>query len=499
MSNHRDRSQPSDEELFKKLRHGGLVPPNDLDAEAAVLSAAMLDPEAFDEVAETLRGEHFYADVNRWVWEAIVALREQGQPADLVTVASRLKGSGRLDAVGGTPYLHQLANATPAYAHIGPHAMLVREKARLRKFILQTQRASIEAYGCDDVQALLDEHEQAVYELSREERGSEVHHIGGAAQSALQNAMTAKDSGGISGVETGAVELDKMMSGLGRGDLTIVAARPGMGKSAYVLGRAVHVAMPKSDDVPGLGVAFFSLEMPKEQLAARLLSSESRVDLKRFRTGNYDANDWKKLTDTAALIGTLPIWIDDTSALNLTQLRAKVRKIEAACRRGEHGGEPSKLGLVAIDYLQLMQGRKGATNREQEISEISRGLKQLAKEMGVPVMALSQLNRSVETRSTKDKRPQLSDLRESGAIEQDADNIIFIYRDEYYFRDSPDKGVAELILAKQRNGPTGTVRMKYTQEYTRFDNLADDDYDFDEYDRHSGGGNYDDYGDHVSP
>jgi replicative DNA helicase len=272
------------------------------------------------------------------------------------------------------------------------------------------------------------------------------------------------------------------------GDLYIVAGRPGMGKTSFVLNVAANVSATKlvssgergaaPVEVGGDAVAFFSLEMPREQLAARMLSSEARVNMADLRSGQVSSDDWNKLTEAAARMGRLPLWLDDTPAISILDLRAKLRRLQAELRK--HPDGPKKLGLVAIDYLQLMSGRKGVTSREQEISEISRGLKQLAKEMGVPVMALSQLNRSVETRNTKDKRPQLSDLRESGAIEQDADAIFFIYRDEYYFEDSPDKGQAEVIVAKQRNGPTGTVKVKFTPHYTRFDNLASDDYNFDD-------------------
>jgi replicative DNA helicase len=293
------------------------------------------------------------------------------------------------------------------------------------------------------------------------------------------------------------------VSGLHSGDLYIIAARPGMGKTSFVLNLAVNVARPKQLEVtgenepymeapveePGYGVLFCSLEMPREQLAARMLSSEARVDMQKIRSGRMQREDWNMLTDAAARMGRLPLWLDDTPALTLLDLRAKIRRLQAEISRGGDNGMPAKkLGLVVIDYLQLMQGRRDAGSREQEISELSRGLKAMAKEMSVPVIALSQLNRAVETRATKDKRPQLSDLRESGAIEQDADTIIFIYRDEYYFRDSPDKGIAELIVAKQRNGPTGKVMVKFTSEYTRFDNLAADEYNFDDLDDFNPGG-----------
>jgi replicative DNA helicase len=263
-----------------------------------------------------------------------------------------------------------------------------------------------------------------------------------------------------------------------------------MGKTAFVLNMAVNVAKPRrvqlvadADpykeapiDEPGHGVAFFSLEMPREQLASRLLAGEARVDVSRIRSGDLRKEDWHKLTESAAHLSRQPIWLDDTPAITILDLRAKVRRIQADLKRGASDAPAQGLGLVVIDYLQLMQGRRDAGSREQEISELSRGLKQLAKELQVPVLALSQLNRGVETRATKDKRPQLSDLRESGAIEQDADTIMFIYRDDYYFKDSPDQGLAEIIIAKQRNGPTGKIMTKFTPEYTRFDNLARGDY-----------------------
>jgi replicative DNA helicase len=290
-----------------------------------------------------------------------------------------------------------------------------------------------------------------------------------------------------------------MCAGLHPGDLYIVAGRPGMGKTSFVLNMAVNVARPKRVEVtdgevlddapveePGHGVAFFSLEMPREQLASRLLASEARVDVSRLRSGDIRREDWNKLTEAAARLSRLPLWLDDTPALTLLDLRAKIRRLQAELKRSD-GPAAKGLGLVAVDYLQLMQGRRDAGSREQEISELSRGLKQLSKEMSVPVLALSQLNRGVETRGTKDKRPQLSDLRESGAIEQDADTIMFIYRDDYYFKDSPDKGAAEIIVAKQRNGPTGSVKTKFTNEYTRFDNLAPEEYEFNEFDEFGGG------------
>lgn len=467
----------------------GRVPPADLDAEAAVLSSMLLSREAFDSVQEFLLPEHFYADSNRRVFEAVMELSAANRPVDTVSVAGWLRDRGRLDQIGGTPYLAQLVDATPAVAHVEEHAKTIREKWRLRSLIATCQRFAAEGYGeCGDVQAFVDSAEQSIFELARVQAESSIVPVREAIQSAFRVLSDARTrGGGVTGFSTGFTELDKRTSGMHKGDLYIVAGRPGMGKTSFVLNVAMNVASPRrrsggdamggAVEEPGAGVVFFSLEMPREQLAARMLASEARVDMASLRSGLVQAEDWNKLTESAARMGRLPLWLDDTPAISLLDLRAKIRRLQAEIRNNKNG--PKEIGLVAIDYLQLMSGRKGVTSREQEISEISRGLKQLAKEMGVPVIALSQLNRSVETRTTKDKRPQLSDLRESGAIEQDADAIFFIYRDEYYFQDSADKGVAEIIVAKQRNGPTGTVKVKFTSSHTRFDNL-DDGYSFDE-------------------
>lgn len=481
----------------------GRVPPNDLDAEGAVLSATLLDADAFDRVQEILRPEHFYSDANRRIFEAIVDLQTSGRPVDVVSVAGWLRDKGRLQQVGGTPYLAQLSDATPAVAHIEAHARVIREKWRVRQLISTCQHFAAEGYGdTGEVQAFIDRAEQAVFDIARIPETSSVVPVKDAIQTAFKILGDAqRRGGGITGIETGFTQLDRQCAGIHPGDLYIVAARPGMGKTAFVLNVAVNVAKPKQVDVggepspyleapveePGYGVLFCSLEMPREQLAARLLASEARVDMSRIRSGRMLRDDWNKLTDSASRLSRLPLWLDDTPALTLLDLRAKIRRLQAELKRAEGGIAAKGLGLVVIDYLQLMQGRRDAGSREQEISELSRGLKQLAKEMSVPVLALSQLNRAVETRATKDKRPQLSDLRESGAIEQDADTILFIYRDEYYFKDSPDKGVAEIIVAKQRNGPTGKVLTKFTSEYTRFDNLATDEYDFNEFDDYNPG------------
>lgn len=474
----------------------GRMPPADLDAEAAVLSSVFLSGDAFDQVQEFLQPDHFYSDANRRIFEAIVDLQSVGRPVDVVSVAGWLRDKGRLEQVGGTVYLAELTDATPAVAHVETHARVIREKWRVRQLIAACQRYAAEGYGdYGDVQAFIDQAEQAVFEIARVPEASSVVSVKEAIQSAFHVIGEAqRRGGGVTGIRTGFTELDRKTSGLHDGDLYIVAGRPGMGKTAFVLNIAVNVASPVRvtvDDAsfaseapieePGFGVAFFSLEMPRQQLASRLLAGEARVDVSRIRNGQLRNEDWNKLTDAAARLSRLPLWLDDQPALGLLDLRAKIRRLQAELTRGE-GLAAQRLGLVVVDYLQLMQGRRDAGSREQEISELSRGLKRLAKEMQVPVLALSQLNRSVETRTTKDKRPLLSDLRESGAIEQDADTILFIYRDDYYFQDSPDKGLAEIIIAKQRNGPTGKFMTKFTPEYTRFDNHARDAYDYDEYD-----------------
>jgi replicative DNA helicase len=476
---------------------GGRVPPHDLYAEAAVLSAALLAPEVVDLVSGQLRPEDFYVDANRRIYEAILDLSAANRPVDMVAVAGWLNDRGRLQQIGGPAYLAELTEATPAIVNVEHHSGTIREKARLRQLIQACHRISAEAYGdCGEVQGFIDQAEQTVFDIARVAQSSSIVPVRTAIHEAFRIiADAAKRSGGITGAPTGFTRLDRLTAGLQDGDLMIVAGRPGMGKTSFVLNIAANMAKPSavgdgsSPDTygeapvvePGYGVAFFSLEMPKEQLAARLLATEARVDVSRIRSGSLRGDDWHKLTEAAARLSRMPIWLDDTPALGLLELRAKVRRLQAEISRGGSELAPARrLGLVAVDYLQLMQGRRDAGSREQEISELSRGLKQLAKEMRVPVLALSQLNRAVETRTSKDRRPQLSDLRESGAIEQDADCILFIYRDEYYHPDSPDKGQAEVIIAKQRNGPTDTVKTKFTGAYTRFDNLADEDHD--EYD-----------------
>ena len=462
---------------------GGRVPPHDLDAEAAVLSAAMLDPSALDKVAE-LKPEHFYSEAHRRIYEACLELRSHGQPVDVVQVASFLKDRQRLAQVGGMPYLGQILDAAPVVANVGAYGRVIYEKYRIRQLILACQRVAAQGYGdYGEAQAFIDSAEQAIYNIARTSAKQSAEKLLDVMKKSFAKLNDAVARGGrITGVSTGFERLDRQTAGLHEGDLTIIAARPGMGKTSFVLNLAANIARPKygelandpSHDEPGVGCAIFSLEMPREQLANRLVCAEARVDVSKMRTGYLGSSDWNKLTMAASALGSLPIWIDDSPGLSLLELRSKVRRIQAEYdQRDESGKKIRKLGCVIIDYLQLMKGRDGVTTREQEISEISRGLKALAKELELPVIALSQLNRAVEQRSDKSKRPMISDLRESGAIEQDADNVIFIYRDDYYNPASPEQGIAELIIAKQRNGPTGTVKVRFDKQWTRFDNLPD--------------------------
>jgi replicative DNA helicase len=466
----------------------GRIPPHDLDAEAAVLSAILLERDALDKVLELLRPEHFYSEANRRIYEVAVELSSQGTPIDIVSVAGALRDRERLTQVGGSAYLAQLVDAVPSVAHLETYARMVREKWRVRQLIATCQRVAAEGYGdVGAVQEFIDGAEQAVYEIARTPESSSVQRIEPIIRSVFEQITElARRGERITGVPTGFERLDGKTAGLHDGELTIVAARPGMGKTSFVLNVAVNVASPKTvssggdeggaadaREEPGAGVAVFSLEMPREQLASRMVCSEGRVDVGKMRQGFLQDRDWNSLTQAASFLYRLPIWIDDTPSLGVLELRAKVRRLQAEYNRtSPDGAVTQRIGLVIVDYLQLMSGSQYTSSREQEISEISRGLKRLAKELRVPVIALSQLNRAVETRGSKDKRPQLSDLRESGAIEQDADNIIFIFRDDYYEAESEQKGIAELIVAKQRNGPTGKVKVRFESAYTRFDNLA---------------------------
>ncbi len=404
----------------------GRVPPHDLDAEAAVLSAILLSRDALDRVLEILKPEHFYSDANGRIYEAAVQLSSTSTPIDIVSVASWLRDREKLQQIGGSSYLAQLADATPAVAHVGAHAQVVFEKWRLRQLIATCQRIAAEGYGdVGTVQEFVDRAEQDVYQLAHRDNKSNVVHVKAAIQGAFAKISAAAERGDrITGISTGYDRFDAKTAGLHPGDLTVVAARPGMGKTSFVLNMAVNVATPPLMDnghgetVFDLsktyhGVVVFSLEMPREQLGMRMSCAEGRVDVGKVRQGQLQPDEWDRITEAASYLSNLPIWVDDTPAITLLEVRAKVRRIQAEFDRPATETTPEqKIGLVVIDYIQLMKGPDGISNREQEISAISRGLKQLSKELGVHVIGLSQLNRAVETRSTKDKRPQLSDLRE---------------------------------------------------------------------------------------
>jgi replicative DNA helicase len=466
------------------------VPPHDLDAEAAVLSSVMMDPQALDKVNEFLRPEHFYSEAHRRIFEAAVELSVVGKPVDVVQVASWLRDRDRLAQVGGMAYLTEVLNAAPAVVNVVSYGRTIHEKWRVRQLILACQRVSAQGYaGYGEAKEFIDSAEQAVYDIARTQESTSIQPLRDVMRETFQRITKATERGArIIGIPTGFDRYDRMTSGLHDGELTIVAARPGMGKTSLVLNMAINVASPQQLESardpnerwtePGQGVVVFSLEMPREQIVNRMLCSEARVDVSRVRTGMLTPNDWTKLTQAASHLANLNVWVDDSAALSILELRSKVRRLKSEFDAFDKqtGERKQRIGLVVVDYLQLMRGREGAASREQEISEISRGLKQLAKELSLPVIALSQLNRAVETRGEKNKKPQLSDLRESGAIEQDADNICFIYRDEYYNKETADRTVAELIIAKQRNGPTDTVRVKFDAQYTRFENLNEGEY-----------------------
>ncbi|WP_240488744.1 replicative DNA helicase [Labilithrix luteola] len=468
----------------------GRVPPNDLDAEAAVLSAVMLDPSALDKVTD-LKPEYFYSEAHRRIFEACVELRAGGHPVDVLQVGSWLRDRQRLAQVGGTGYLTEILDAAPVVANVAAYGRTIHEKYRIRQLILACQKVTAQGYvDYGEAQSFIDGAEQAIYNIARTASKQSVEKLLDVMKKSFKRLNDAVSRGDrITGVSTGFDRFDAKTAGLHEGDLTIIAARPGMGKTSFVLNLAANVAAPKKREVdgdpsqtweePGVGAVVFSLEMPREQLANRLVCCEARVDVSKMRTGFLSPQDWSKLTQAASFLGTLPIWIDDSPGLTLIELRAKVRRLQSEFDQyDDQGRKTRKIGCVIVDYLQLMKGRDGVQSREQEISEISRGLKGLAKELEVPVLALSQLNRAVEQRSEKSKRPLISDLRESGAIEQDADNIIFIYRDDYYNKeDSAEPNVAELIIAKQRNGPTGTAKVRFDKQWTRFDNLAEGEYE----------------------
>ncbi|HLB05465.1 MAG TPA: replicative DNA helicase [Thermodesulfobacteriota bacterium] len=439
------------------------LPPQNLEAEQSILGGILIDNEAINIVLEILTPEDFYRESHKKIFDCMIDLSEKGHPADLITLTDLLKKKDILDEVGGVSYVAYLVDSVPTAANIKVYARIVKEKAILRKLISTATDIATKCYEAEgDVDEFLDHAEKVIFEISENKIRPSFYAMRDIVKDSfktIERLYERKEL--VTGVPTGFKDLDKITSGLQPADLIIVAGRPSMGKTALCLNMAQHAAIEGK-----FPVAVFSLEMSKEQLAIRMLCSEARVDASKLRGGFLSESDWPKLTRAAGFLSEAPIFIDDTPAISLLEMRAKARRLKADPKVG--------LGMVIVDYLQLMRGRGSAERREQEISEISRGLKALAKELSVPVVALSQLNRAVENRT--DRRPQLADLRESGAIEQDADVIMFIYRDEVYNKseDNPKKGVAEIIIGKQRNGPIGTVELAFLNKYTAFEDLAHD-------------------------
>jgi replicative DNA helicase len=439
------------------------LPPHSLEAEQSVLGGLLLDNDAVDRIGDLLSDADFYSEAHRLVYQHIVALVAQAKPADVVTVAEALASVQKLEYVGGLAYLGALVAGVPTAANIRHYAQIVRDRSILRQLAATAGDIADAAYNPlgRSAKDVLDSAEAKVLHIAEQgSRGAQQYQpIGTLLAGVVERIETLynrDDPSDVTGVPTGFADLDRMTSGLQPGDLVVVAGRPSMGKTAMALNIGEHVAL-----AAGLPVVVFSMEMGAAQLALRMIGSVGRLDQHKLRTGRLAAEDWEKLTGALGRLSEAPILIDETPALNAIEVRSRARRLMRTY---------GKLGLVIVDYLQLMQATATGENRATEISEISRAMKALAKELKVPVMALSQLNRSLEQRPNK--RPVMSDLRESGAIEQDADVILFIYRDEVYNPETQDKGVAEIIIGKQRNGPIGTVRLTFLGEYTRFESFA---------------------------
>ena len=450
-----DRSDPQ----LDSLR----VPPHSIEAEQSVLGGLLLDNSAYDRIADFVSADDFYRFDHRIIFQHIVRLVSAAKPADVITVNESLVSAGKADDVGGLSYLNALAQNTPSAANIRRYAEIVRDRGVLRKLITVSDEIAGAAFNPQgkEVKQMLDEAESKIFAIAEEgARGSqgfmEIQPLLTQVVERIDELYNRDSTSDITGVPTGMIDLDRMTSGLQPGDLVIVAGRPSMGKTAFSVNIGENVAIDT-----GLPVAIFSMEMGGAQLAMRMLGSVGRLDQHRLRTGRLNDEDWPRLTHAIQKMNEAQIYIDETPALSSIELRARSRRLARQCGR---------LGLIIVDYLQLMSANSPGENRATEISEISRNLKGLAKELNCPVIALSQLNRSLEQRPNK--RPVMSDLRESGAIEQDADLILFIYRDEVYNPDSPDKGTAEIIIGKQRNGPIGAVRMTFLGSYTKFENYT---------------------------
>ncbi len=433
------------------------IPPQNLDAEQSTLGSMLLEKDAIYKGAELLRPEDFYREAHRIIFEVVVYLANKGEPVDIITVSEELKQRGLLDKVGGPAYLTQLANFVPTAANVEYYANIVAEKSLLRSIIsVATNIVKMGYEGTEEVDVILDRAEKEIFEISQKRNTKGFVSLRSILVETFERIEKLYESkGGVTGLPTGYPDLDRLTAGFQPSDLIILAARPSMGKTTFALNLASYAAVELK-----IPVIIFSLEMSKEQLALKLLCSEAGVDNQRIRTGTLRDDDWPRLSHALGRLSDAMLFIDDSPGISAMEIRAKARRIKA-----EHG-----LGLVIIDYLQLMQTRSRSENRQQEVSEISRSLKALARELDVPVIALSQLSRAVEQRA--DKKPGLADLRESGSLEQDADIVCFLYREDYYNPETDRKNITELIIAKQRNGPVGSVDFYFQKEFSKFQSLA---------------------------
>lgn len=430
------------------------IPPQNIDAERSTLGSMLLEKDAIYKSIETLKADDFYREAHRVIFETVTQLANSGEPVDIITVSEALKQRNMLEKVGGIPYLTALANAVPTAANIEYYAKIVEEKSLLRAIIsVATQIVRLGYEGAEEVDVILDEAEKNIFQITQKRNVKGYISLKSILVETFERIEQLYDTrGGVTGITSGFVDLDRMTAGLQPSDLVILAARPSMGKTTFALNIGRYVAVESQTPV-----VVFSLEMSKEQLALKLLCSEAGVDNQRIRTGTLIDTDWPKLSHALGRLSDSMMFIDDTPGATVMDLRSKCRRIKS----------DSGLGLVIIDYLQLMQGGKSRNeNRQQEVSEISRSLKSLARELSVPIIALSQLSRAVEQR--QDKRPSLADLRESGSLEQDADLVAFLYRDEYYNPDTEKKGITDLIISKQRNGPVGSIELIFQKEFSRF-------------------------------
>ncbi|ABB14250.1 MULTISPECIES: replicative DNA helicase [Carboxydothermus] len=433
-----------------------MLPPHNIDAEQAVLGTILSNGESLYKVIEILKPEDFYRESHKLLYQVMLELNEKGEPITILTVTEALKQKGDLERAGGVSYIASLLAMAVPEATLESHAEIIEEKAVLRHLIDLSEKIKRLSYTEKDAESILEEAERLVLEVGMKRNQQSYTAVREIVYDAIERIeFLYQNRGNITGIPTHFYDLDRMLNGLQKSDLIIVAARPAMGKTSFCLNVAQNAAIKS-----GVPVAVFSLEMSKEQLVTRMLTSEAMVDQHRVRAGELSDEDWLRLTEVAGILAKAPIYIDDTPGLTIRELRARARRLK----------QEKNIGLIIIDYLQLLNGSRRAESRQQEISEISRALKGLAKELDLPVVALSQLSRAVEAR--QDKRPIMSDLRESGSLEQDADIVMFIYREEYYKPDTEKKSIAEIIIAKQRNGPTGIVELGFLKEFTKFVNLA---------------------------